>query len=175
MSRADNDNPVPHSVQITVKASVALATGQASTGKMAKTNRADPTSKVFAKFLEALLLTAAKCGPGATGTFNFKRIKQRQQKWDEFVSVNFRLAFGEKVFCGRILKSKLAAPGATIKKDFTISMNEVVNVVPAVRTHSSLRRSSISLSDYCRFQRQEGCIGSRQGMYLSCLPWWYEF
>ena len=63
MSRADNDNPVPHSVLIIVKASVALATGQAPNGRMATTNRADPTSKVFAKFLEGLLLTAAGCGP----------------------------------------------------------------------------------------------------------------
>ena len=109
-----NDNPVPHSILITVKASVALATGQAANGKMAKTNRADPNSRGFMKFLEGVLLTAA--GSGAGATFLFKRIKQHGKKGDEFVSTSFRLAFGEKVFCDRILKSKLAAHGAGIKK-----------------------------------------------------------
>ena len=59
MSRADNQNDVPHFILITVKASVALATGQAANSKMATNNRADPLSKDFAKYLEDLVLTAA--------------------------------------------------------------------------------------------------------------------
>ena len=121
MARADNQNSVPHSILITVKASVALATGQAPSGKMAKTNRADPMSKDFASHIESLVLTAA--GSGAGATFKFSRVKKgRGNKGGEFVSTSFRLAFGEKVFCDRILKSKLAAHGAEIKKDFTITM-----------------------------------------------------
>ena len=58
MSRADNENIVPHSILITVKAYVALATGQTASGKMATTNRANPVSRGFAKFLENLVLTA---------------------------------------------------------------------------------------------------------------------
>ena len=105
-----------------MKASVALATGQAANGKMAKTNRADPNSKDFMKFLEVVLLTAAGSGAGASATFLFKRIKQHGKKGDEFVSTSFRLDFGEKVFCDRILTSELAAHGEVIKKDFTINM-----------------------------------------------------
>ena len=67
MLRADND------ILIIVKASVALATGQTPSGKMATTDRAEPTAKDFAKCLEGLLLTTAGAGPGAT--LNSKRIK----------------------------------------------------------------------------------------------------
>ena len=124
MARADNQNTVPHSIMITVKASVALATGQVPSGKMAKNHRADPLSKDFASYLETLLLTAA--GSGAGATFKFKRLKKGNKettiKGGDFVSTSFRMAFGEKIFCDRIMKSNIAAPGATIKKDYTISM-----------------------------------------------------
>ena len=103
-----------------MEAFVALATGKAANGKMAENNRADPHSRDFAKFLEGLLLIAA--GSGAGATFLFKRVKQHGKKGDEFVSTNFRLAFGEQVFCDRILKFKLAAHGAVIKKEYTITM-----------------------------------------------------
>ena len=108
MSRAENDNPVPHSILITVKASVVLATGQATSRKMATTNRADPMSKNFAKYLEELVLIAAGSGAGATFKFSRNR-KGGGMKGGEFVSACFRLAFAEKVdvFCDRILRSKL--------------------------------------------------------------------
>ena len=87
---------------------------------MAKKHRADPNSKDFLKYLEELLLSAAGTTPGAT--YNFKRLKgRRTEKGEEFVSASFRLAFAEKVFCNRVLKSKLAEHGATIKNDFTLS------------------------------------------------------
>ena len=86
MSCADGQNDIPHSILITVKASVALATGQAANGKMATTNRADPLSK-------DLVLTATENGAGAT--YKFSRLKQKgTTKGGEFVSASFRLAFG---------------------------------------------------------------------------------
>ena len=127
MLRADDNNPVPHSIRVTVKASVALAAGLAGNGRMAKTHRADPNSKDFLRYIQTLLLTAAGAGPGAT--FNFKRLKQHGQKAkDDFVSTSFRLAFAEKVFCDRILKSDLSKHGAVIKKDFTATLGYEVAV-----------------------------------------------
>jgi len=131
MLRADNQNEVPHSIMITVKASVALATGQASSGKMAQQARADPLSKDFAKYLEDLLLTAAGSSSGAC-TYKFTRLRKKSiQNGGEFVSACFRMAFAEKVFTNRILKGKLAAPGAILKKDFTLFMQYEVAVPEA--------------------------------------------
>ena len=130
MSRAENDNPVPHSILITVKASVALATCQAASGKLATTNLADSTSKDFARYLEELVITAL--GSGAGATFKFSRIRKGGgMKAGEFVSACFKLAFAEKVFCGRILRSKLSAHGTVIKKDFTLNMSYEVVVLVA--------------------------------------------
>ena len=129
MLRAEDNNPVPHSIRVTVKASVALAAGLAGNGKMAKNHRADPNSKDFLKYLQTLLLTAAGAGTGTT--FTFKRLKQHGPKAKEdFVSTTFRAAFAEKVFCDRILRSDLSKHGAVIKKDFTISLGYEV-AVPA--------------------------------------------
>ena len=58
----------------------------------------------------------------------FKRVGKRIPKRNEFVPTSFRLAFGEKAFCDRVLKPKLAAHGAIIKKDFTINMSYVVAI-----------------------------------------------
>ena len=83
---------------------------------MAAKHRADPNSKDFQKYFEELLLSIA--GTKAGATYTFKRLKGRHvAKGEQFVSASFRLAFAEKVFCNRVLKSKLAEPGATIKKD----------------------------------------------------------
>ena len=107
MLRADNQNEVPHSIMVTVKASVALATGQAASGKMAQKARADPLSRNFAKYLEDLLLTAAGSSGGAC-TFKFTRLRKKTvQSGDEFVSACFRIAFVENIFTNRILKGKL--------------------------------------------------------------------
>ena len=73
MLRADSQNEVPHSIMVTIKASVALATGQAASGKMAQRARVDPLSRDFAKYLEDLLLTAAGSSGGAR-TFKFSSL-----------------------------------------------------------------------------------------------------
>ena len=128
MLRAFSQNDVPHSIMVTVKASVALATGQAASGKMAQKARADPLSREFAKYLENLLLTAAGSSGGAC-TFKFTRLKNKNvQSGGKFVSACFRIAFAEKVFTSRILKGKLSNADAVLKKDFTISMQYEVAV-----------------------------------------------
>ena len=79
-----------------------------------------------AKYLENLLLIAT--GSSAGATFIFKRFGKRVPKGTEFVSTIFRLAFRKKFFCDRVPKSKLAAHGAIIKKDFTINMSYEVAI-----------------------------------------------
>ena len=131
MLRADSQNEVPHSIMVTVKPSVALATGQAASGKMAQKARADPLSRDFAKYLEDLLLTAAGSSQGAC-TFKFTRLRNKNvQSGGEFVSACFRIAFAEKVFTSRILKGKLSNADAILKRDFTISMQYEVAVPEA--------------------------------------------
>jgi hypothetical protein len=131
MLRADSHNEVPHSIMITVKASVALATGQAANGKMAQKARADPLSRDFAKYLEDLLLTAAGSSGGAC-TFKFSRLRKKTvQNGGEFVSAGFRIAFAEKVFTNRILKSNLSNANATLMRDFSINMQYEVAVQEA--------------------------------------------
>ena len=51
MSRAVSQNDVPHSIPTAVKASVALATCQATNGKMASDDRADSLFKDLAEYL----------------------------------------------------------------------------------------------------------------------------
>ena len=126
MHHADGVNPTPHAILITVKASVALATGQATGGHMAAKHRADPNSKEFLQYLEELLISVAETVKGAT--YVFKRLKGRRVgKGEDFVSCCFRLGFAEKVFCNRILRSKLGKKGVTIKNDFTLTMSYEVD------------------------------------------------
>ena len=129
MLRTDSQNEVPHSIMVTVKASIALATGHAASGKMAQKARADPLSRDFAKYLEGLLPTAAGSSGGAC-TFKFTRLRKKTvRSGGEFVSACFRIAFAERVFTNRIRKGKLSNADAILKKDFTISMQYEV-VVP---------------------------------------------
>ena len=126
--RTDNQNEVLHSILITVKASVALATGEAASGKMAQKARVDPLSRVFAKYLENLLLTSAGSSNSAC-TFKFTRLKKKSiQNGSEFVSACFRIVLAEKAFTNRILKGKLSNADATLKRDYTISMQYEVAV-----------------------------------------------
>ena len=125
MLRADIQNEVPHSILITVKPSAALATGQAANGKMTTKARADPLSRDFAKYLEDLLLTTTGSSSGAC-TYKFTRLRKKgNQDGGEFVSASFRVAFAEKAFTNRILKGKLAAHDAMLKKDFNMWLSRV--------------------------------------------------
>ena len=73
------------------------------------------------------MLIAAGSASGAGATYKFSRLKKKGSmkliKGCEFLTASSRLAFGEKVFCNRILKSKLPASGAVIKKDCTLNMS----------------------------------------------------
>ena len=94
-----------HSIVITVLPSVVLVTWRAGKGRIAVKNRADPTSRSFAKDLEALCCRAAMVSASDTYSFNVK--KKRIIRIGVPSMQCYQMDFTHKKVTSRIIAKKL--------------------------------------------------------------------